>query len=290
MPPRHYHPTHIARCFNKAASHYDHHAFIQNEVGRRLLKRLNCISFSPCYILDLGSGTGTLTRELRTLFPNSIIVGLDLAYNMIQQALQSPLKRSIHDLFYLCADMNSLPFKDQSFDLIFSNFTLQWANDLSAVFAECKRLLSPKGMLFFTTLGPDTLYELRHSFAAVDHYQHIHPFYDLHDIGDMLLHCAFQDPVVDKENITLCYDNVLSLLKDLKGVGSTNFSSLKSSGCMTPHFLQKIDAAYEQYKNSTNHYPATYEIIYGHALSPALHRRTSDGLIHIPGNKIPIIS
>lgn len=289
MSPRYYHPAHIARCFNKAASHYDHHALIQYEVGHRLLKRLDCIPFSPRYILDLGSGTGALTRELRSRFPDSIIVGLDLAHNMIQQALQSPLHQS-HDLFYLCANMGSLPFKDQSFDLIFSNFTLQWANDLPAVFTECKRLLSPKGMLFFTTLGPDTLCELRQSYAAVDHYEHIHPFYDLHDIGDMLLHCAFQDPVVDKENITLCYDNVLSLLQDLKGVGSTNFSSLKKPGCMTPHLLQKVQAAYEQYKNPANHYPATYEIIYGHALSPALHRRASDGMIHIPGNKIPVIS
>lgn len=288
MSPTHYHPPHIARRFNKAAPHYDRHALVQYEVGNRLLKRLDCILSSPRYILDIGSGTGVLTRALQARFPDSIVVGLDLAHNMIKQALQAP--HSHHDLFYLCADMQSLPFKDQTFDLIFSNFTLQWGNNLPAIFTECKRLLSPTGMLFFTTLGPDTLCELRQSFAAVDNFQHIHPFYDLHDIGDMLLDCAFQDPVVDKENITICYDNVLSLLHDLKGVGSANFSALKKPGCMTPHLLQKVQMAYGQYKDPANRYPATYEIIYGHALSPSLYRRSADGLVHIPGNKIPVMS
>lgn len=290
MSPTRYNLTHIARCFNQAAPHYDRHALIQQEVGKRLLTRLDCAPFSPRTILDIGSGTGLLTQALCQRFPNSTVIGVDLAYNMLHQALRFPSHAATSNLFYLCGNMQRLPFKDQSFDLIFSNFTFQWASDLPAVFAECKRLLSPTGQLFFTTLGPDTLCELRQSFAEVDHYQHIHPFYDLHDIGDMLFNGAFQDPVVDKENITLCYDNVLSLLQDLKGVGSSNYSSLKNPGCMTASQLKKLQMAYEQYKDPAHFYPATYEIIYGHALSPTLHQRSADGLIHIPGHKIPVMS
>lgn len=288
MPPTYYNPKRVADRFNKAASHYDRHALVQYEIGHRLLKRLDCLVSRPHYILDIGSGTGRLTQILQARFPRSIVVGLDLADAMVRQALQA--SHSERDLFYVCANMHSLPFRDQSFDLIFSNFTLQWGNDLSHIFTECKRVLSPTGMLFFTTLGPDTLCELRQSFKAIDGFQHIHPFYDLHDIGDMLFNCGFQDPVVDKENISVCYDSVFSLLKDIKHAGSTNFSSSKKSGFTTPNLLRKLQSVYEQYKDPMNRYPATYEIIYGHALSPSLHRRSADGLVHIPGNKIPIIS
>lgn len=280
----------IARSFSQAAPHYDRHAFVQNEIGQRLMDRVSCIQNIPNRILDVGAGTGKLTRQLQTRFPKSTIIGIDIAQGMVDYAKhQQTWKPFRHQPHYLCADMNRLPFKSQSFDLIFSNFTLQWGNDLRAIFAEFKRVLAPNGLLFFTTLGPQTLFELRHSFAKVDDHIHVHSFCDMHDIGDLLLNCPFTDPIVDMEMLTVTYQDVISLLNDLKGTGANNLSPDRRRGC-TPHLiLKQMLEAYEAFRRADSLYPATYEIIYGHACKSAsmLHKQDQDGIITIPADKIP---
>lgn len=291
----HNHPTFnvadIARSFSEAAPHYDRHAFVQTEIGQRLIERLSCIQMAPSLILDVGAGTGKLTRELQTRFPNSTVVGVDVAQGMVDYARnQQSWKPFRKQPKYLCANMSRLPFKSQSVDVIFSNFTLQWGNDLKAIFAEFKRVLSPKGMLFFTTLGPQTLFELRKSFAKVDDAIHVHTFWDMHDIGDLLLNCPFTDPVVDMEMLTVSYRDVSSLLSDLKGTGANNLDPSRRKGCTTQLLLKQMLRAYEEdFKRPDCLYPATYEVIYGHACNGAsmLHKQDKTGLITIPADKIP---
>ena len=70
--------------------------------------------------------------------------------------------------FFLNADAEQLPLRDASVDLVYSNVALQWCNDLEGVFREINRVLRPGGLLMFTTFGPDTLSELRVSWAAAD--------------------------------------------------------------------------------------------------------------------------
>lgn len=280
----------IARSFSDAAPQYDHHAFVQYEIGQRLLERVNCVQNAPNNILDVGAGTGRLTRELQLRFPKSNIFGIDLAQGMMTYAKHhQPWKPWRHHPHYVCANMGHLPFKSQSIDLIFSNCTLQWGNDLSAIFAEFKRVLSPNGMLFFSTLGPQTLHELRLSFAKADDEIHVHTFWDMHDIGDLLLNCPFTDPVVDMEMLTVSYREVSKLLKDLKGVGANNLDPSRRKGCSTQQAFKKMLKAYEDFKRPDSFYPATYEIIYGHAVKTAssFHRQDSEGIIKIPADKIP---
>jgi malonyl-CoA O-methyltransferase len=90
-------------------------------------------------------------------------------------------------------------------DLVFSNATLQWCNDLDRTFAELLRVLRPGGLLMFTTFGPDTLRELRAAWAVADGFTHVSPFLDMHDIGDALVRARFADPVMDAERLTLTY-------------------------------------------------------------------------------------
>jgi malonyl-CoA O-methyltransferase len=108
----------------------------------------------------------------------------------------------------VCADMERLPFADRSFDMIWSNLALNWADTPEAVFAECWRALRPGGVFMFSTAGPDTLMELRDAYAAVDRHVHVNRFMDMHDLGDCLVHTRFADPVMDMEYITLSYPDV----------------------------------------------------------------------------------
>lgn len=279
----------IARSFSMAAKTYDQSAFIQKEIGQRLIERLDLLKSPPQMILDVGAGTGFLTRALQQKFPQSRIIGLDLAQGMTHFAKsKQPWQLWRNKPFYVCGDMETLPFASNSFDLIFSNFTLQWSFALEKTFKELKRVLKPNGFLFFTTLGPHTLIELRQSWADSP-FTHVNEFTDMHDIGDLLLKSRFNDPVMDMEMITVTYPHVKQILRDLKATGARNMNLNRAKGCTSRNHFDKMFQTYDTFKRADNLYPATFEVIYGHAWhSPSfLYREDEDGLIRIPADKIP---
>lgn len=281
----------IARSFSLAAKTYDQHAFVQQEIGNRLLERLDYLKQKPEIILDVGAGTGRHTRDLQQKFPQSTIIGIDIAHGMAQFAKSKQSWQFWKNApQYLCADAENLPFANSSVDLIFSNFTLQWCTNLQRAFAEFKRILKPNGLIFFSTLGPQTLHELKASFATVDSYTHVNEFIDMHDIGDHLLNLRFNDPVIDMEMITIYYKSVKSLLKDLKGTGAHNVNKQRPAGCLSKqHYLQMIQA-YQTFQHANGLIPASYEVIYGHAWQQRpshLYSEDDEGVIRIPADKIP---
>jgi len=164
----------------------------------------------------------------------------------------------------VCADAERLPFVDASFDLVFSNLMLQWATDNDATFAELRRVLRPGGLLLFTSFGPDTLRELRESWARVDDYNHVNLFMDMHDVGDALLNARFADPVMDVEKLTVTYPDARRLMRDLKQIGAHNVTGGRPRGLTGKRHLQAMIDAYERFR-SDGLLPASYEIVYGHA-------------------------
>ncbi len=278
------------RAFERAAGTYDASAALQNEVGNRLVERLDFIRLQPRRILDLGAGTGVFTRVLDRRYRKADVIALDIAPAMLQQA--SARGGWWRRPRCVCGDAEALPFADASFDFIFSNLMLQWCADLPATLLELRRVLAPGGLLMFTTLGPDTLSELRASWSAVDGYTHVNPFIDMHDVGDALLQARWAEPVMDAERITVTYRDLATLMLDLKHIGAHNVTRGRARGLTGKRRFQAFTAAYEQFR-SDGVLPSTYEVVYGHAWSPQpnttavevslplLRRQTPEGL---PGN------
>ena len=166
----------------------------------------------------------------------------------------------------VCADFKKICFKDNSFDFIFSSSALHWDLDVKSSFQEIYRILRPGGLLLFSTYGPDTLIELRSAWAQVDDNKHVNEFYDMHDIGDLMLNINFIDTVVDAEKIVIDYDNVKQLQLDLKNIGSKVMKDPnKLSSLSAKSKMKLMYAEYEKFKNSSGNLPATYEVIYGSA-------------------------
>jgi malonyl-CoA O-methyltransferase len=253
------------RAFERAAGTYDAAAALQNEVGNRLVERLDFIRMQPRQILDLGAGTGVFTRVLGKRYRKANIIALDIAPAMLQQARARAgwWRRPV----CICGDAEALPFADASFDFIFSNLMLQWCADLPATLRELRRILAPDGLLMFTTLGPDTLSELRASWSVVDGYTHVNPFIDMHDVGDALLQAHWAEPVTDMERLTMTYRDLKTLMLDLKHIGAHNVTRGRARGLTGKQRFQRFTAAYEAFRHE-GVLPSTYEVIYGHAWSP----------------------
>jgi malonyl-CoA O-methyltransferase len=250
------------RSFEAAAATYDQAAVLQREVGRRLLERLDLVRIDPQRILDLGTGTGHCIPSLFARFGNAEVVALDIAWSMLAQARKRG--RWLRRPRCVCGDAERLPFADGRFELVFSNLTLQWCTDMGATFHELQRVLRPGGLLLFTTLGPDTLRELRDSWRSVDGYSHVNGFFDMHDVGDELLKARFSNPVMDVERLTLTYPDVWKLMRELKQLGAHNVTAGRQRGLTGKTHMRTLVDGYERYRRD-GVLPASYEIVHGHA-------------------------
>jgi malonyl-CoA O-methyltransferase len=268
----------VRRSFERAARSYDRNSVLQNEIGLRLLRHLDPIRIDPAMVVDLGCGTGAFFEPLRERFPKAAMVGLDLAYPMLELAarrvpwFERALLRRRPRL--VCGDAERLPFASASVPFVFSNLALQWTRP-EAVFAEAARVLSTGGLFLFSTFGPDTLKELRAAFAGVDGHAHVNNFIDMHDLGDALVHSGFADPVMEMEVITLEYSCVEKVARDLKAIGAHNSLPGRPRGLSGRGRWREVIARYEKERRA-GVLPATYEVIYGHAWKAA-PKRAPDG-------------
>lgn len=267
----------VRASFDRAATSYDAAAILQKTVREEMLSRLDLVKLTPHVILDAGCGTGHGTFALQKRFSDAQVISLDLAMGMLHQTQnQTPwLKKILGKKNLLCADIESLPLANQSVDLVWSNLAIQWCNDLDQVLQEIKRVLKPNGLLMFSTFGPDTLKELR--VASATGATHVSRFIDMHDIGDALTRIGFSAPVLDVEQYTLTYDDVKSVMQDLKSIGAHNATSGRVRGLSGKAFLKNLTQQYEQFRVSGK-LPATFEVVYGHAWRPVSKTDLPEGL------------
>jgi malonyl-CoA O-methyltransferase len=136
----------IRRSFERAAPTYDAHAIVQQRLALSLAAR---IDGAPASILELGSGTGTLTAHLEARFPDARIVAVDFAPAMAERTRAAAPGAEV-----LVADIEELDLAER-FELTVSSATVQWLADPVATLARL-----PTDRLLVGTFGPRTFWEL----------------------------------------------------------------------------------------------------------------------------------
>lgn len=232
----------IRRHFSKAADTYLAAAALQKEVEARLLEQTDALRQVPQRILDLGCGPGRGAGLLKKRWPKAEVIAMDLALPMLQQVPRytrfwRPVKR-------VCADALQLPFKDASFDFIFSSLCLQWVHPLPQALREIRRVLKPGGMVLFTTFGPDTLLELREAYLAIGEEPAVSPFAAIQQIGDALQGNGFSGSVLERDVYSLHYADLHALMRELQALGATDARTDRPRGLMGRHRWQALNAAY----------------------------------------------
>jgi malonyl-CoA O-methyltransferase len=272
--------------FDRAAGSYATAAVVQREVGQRLLERFDVLRIAPTTLLDVGCGPGTHTAQLAARFPDAQVTAIDQCESMVARAMPPAPGRWARwtgqggrpRIDGLVCDMSAMPLPREHADVLWSNFALQWANDLPALFAEWNRVLKIGGVLMFTAPGPDTLIELRRALtqAGASADARVQRFTDLHDIGDMLVHAGFADPVMDMEVITLEYATATALWRDIKAQGAQNAMQPRPRGLLTPRKLRAVEAALDNARSGDGPIRMSVEVIYGHAWKIA-PKKTAEG-------------
>lgn len=270
----------VRQRLEQAAAGYSSAAALDREIAQRLVERLELIKLPALRVLELGCGPGALLQPLHKRYPKAQIIGLDIAYNMLKLAKRQ--RAWLWQPSLLQADAAQLPLAAASCDLVVANLLLHWC-DLERVLPELQRVLRPGGLLMFTTLGPDSLRELRSSWAQVDQATHVHGFTDMHDIGEALIRMGWSDPVLDVERMTLTYPTLTALLQELRTLGANNSAAERARGLLGRKRWQAFTAAYEQWRDQDGRYPLSCEVVYGHAWAsePKTSTRNADGSVSI---------
>ncbi|MCJ8307832.1 MAG: methyltransferase domain-containing protein [Hyphomicrobiales bacterium] len=161
-----------------------------------------------------------------------------------------------------------LGLPDQSADLIIAPLTLHWSNDLPGTLIQIKRVLKPNGLLLANLPGPETLQELRHCMLQAESEisggaaNRVDAFTDIRDAGGLLQRAGFAIPVVDREAVTVRYDSVFALVRDLRAFGATSHMQSSPKPALTRDIIARMAQIYaEQFADPDGRIRATFDII-----------------------------
>ena len=243
---------------NRAAAKLAQNDFLFAETGERICDRLDDFNRKFPDALDLGCRTGGLKRIIGKRGGINRLIQCDLAQAMSNRA----------GVMTLVADEEFLPFAPKSFDLVMSNLTLHWVNDLPGCLTQIRQTLKLEGLFLANMLGGDTLKELRQSLIKAESSicgglsPRVSPFTDVKDAGNLLQRAGFNLPVADMETITVSYPNPLQLMNDLRAMGESNAIISAQKGFTSRSLLMEAARYYvEDFAGDDGRIPASFQVI-----------------------------
>lgn len=256
----------IKASFSRHAVSYDRAAKLQQEVGLALISQLTS-TMQPLRVLDIGMGTGFLARKLCRNNPNIKVFGCDIAHGMNIYA-QKQLSHTPRQIYSLTADAEELCYKGQQVDLVISNLSYQWLNDIKQGLSEARRVLKPGGRLMLTTLGEQTLLELKDCFSKAYREQKgqapnfTHSFLKQAEVLGMMEDAGFSRVRVESRVYYQSHREVGDLFKSLRQLGASNASVNRPRGIVGKAVINRLKQLYKQNYSSAGQLRASYEVLF----------------------------
>ena len=242
----------------RAAAGFDAHDFLFREVAMRVVDRLADVVRGFPVAIDLGARTGLIRPLVAGRFGIETMIEIEAA----------PAMAAGHAGLSIVAREDLLPIRPGSADLVLSNLALGQVNDLPGALIQARRALRPDGLFLATLFGGETLHQLRACLldAEIDVLggasPRVAPFLDVRDAGGLLQRAGLALPVVDRDVITVTWENAFALMNDLKGMGESNALADRRRA-FTPRrvFLRLAELYAERHAGPDGRIPATFEIL-----------------------------
>jgi malonyl-CoA O-methyltransferase len=258
--------AHVARRMGRASEA----PWLHCEVARRMADRLGLILLQPRTVIDWWGFNGASQVLLQQAYPRARIQRVESDARLLRHSARplgpwwSPLRWAGSGI--ACLVPQDVPAGGA--ELLWANMMLHLIEDPQALLQQWHRALAVDGFLMFSTLGPGSLQGLRDTYARQQWPAPCAPFVDMHDLGDMLVHAGFADPVMDQEIITLTWPDPAALLRELRSLGG-NADLRRHAGLRTPRWRERLCAALQRLQGSDGRLRLDFEVVYGHAFRVA---------------------
>ncbi len=254
--------THMRGNFSTHAGDYDRYASVQKRVVELLCSQLISCEITPGFILDVGTGTGSLAATVSSVIPANRLVVMDIAHGMTRQAEQRIPSACACD-----GDAIKLPFVSGSFATVVSSSVYQWVDCLPTAFTEVSRVLQPGGLFAMALFGERTLHELRssHCRAVADNMKdgssHVQSFPALGDVSAALSSAGLSCHELYNSMEVEYHNDVPDLLRQLKQIGASNAAADRPRGLASRKIMLSMMNEYENSFRCEKGLPASYEVI-----------------------------
>jgi len=252
----------VQQSFALASSSYNQFTALQRTIGDQLLKQQGALTEAKIKALDIGSGTGYLTKKIMELGSVNEVNALDIAMAMLQQTRVNA--QAVKPLTLIAADAENLPLAADVVGAVYSNVAYQWCAQLKQAFAETHRVLQENGYFAMSTFGENTLNELKTAWSSADNAVHVNDFVDVETIKQYLIEVGFNEVQVLSEDIVMYYDSPKQLMLDLKGMGAHNMNVGRNHGLTGVSAYKRMLATYESLRTDKG-IPATFQAVYAYA-------------------------
>lgn len=242
----------------KASPHYGDVAYLKKRAVDDLCERLHIVQRTFGEAFEIGSHGHWLRESLAQQ---------GLLGTKVQTLTSSDPAPGFH------ADQNPpgfelLPLETGSVDLILSALSLHWINDLPGLFAQARLALRPDGLFLTTFFGGRTLQELREVLleaemeASGGAATRVSPFADSQDAARLLQRAGFALPVADSDVVTVRFDSLFGLFRDLKAMGETAAFAERAARPLTRSIIARAADLYaERFSDPDGRVRATFELV-----------------------------
>lgn len=245
--------------------------WLHTEVARRMAERLPVIRSQPETVLQWWAHAGGSDALLRQTYRKARQLRVEPTGALLARSAQAGAAPWWSARRWTGAAAPAIAEADvpaAAGGLLWANMVLHAAVDPPRLLAQWRRALAVDGFLMFSTLGPDTLRELHALYADIGAGSPAAPLVDMHDIGDMLVHAGFADPVMDQEQLTLTWATPEALLAELRQLGG-NADPARAAGLRTPRWHRRLREALAARAGPDGRIAMRFEVVYGHAFNPA---------------------
>ncbi len=263
---RHLDVMRVRACLRRLAF-ADQAPWLHAEVARRMAERLEIIRIQPQAVLDWWAFAGAGTALLSKAYPHALRLIVEPTPSLRErsaQAAKAPWWSAQRWRGSAPQVLSPDEVVANSVQLVWANMMLHASVDPAALFARWQRALAVDGFVMFSCLGPGSLRALSELYQRMGWPPAMADFVDMHDLGDMLVHAGFADPVMDQELLTLTWDSPEALLRELRGLGG-NASPERFAGLRTPRWRERLMAELRAMAAADGRIQLQFEVAYGHA-------------------------